>query len=72
MKNTSFRKFGISQANRNDFLEFKGLFVTFSYGENKDSIYSLQKLNSDTLILDRKLLIFSVKDCFLPNLSRPF
>ena len=70
MKNTSFRKNGFSPAKWNRFLEFKSLFVTFFFGENNDCIYSLWELNSDTFILDRKSLTFSVTDCFLPNLSR--
>ena len=72
MKITSFRKFGIPHANWNRFLEFKGLFVTIFCGENKDYIYSLQKLNFYTLFLDRKPLTFSSTDCFLPNLSKTF
>ena len=72
MKHSSFRKYGFSQANWNGFLEFKSLFATFFCGENNDCSYTSQKLNSDTLILDRKLLIFSMTDCFLPNLSRTF
>ena len=72
IKNTSFRKVGFSQANYNGFWKFKSLFVTFFYRDYNDCIYSLQKLNSDTLILDRTSLTYSVTDCFTPNLSRTF
>ena len=72
IKNTSFRKFGFSQATYDGFWKFKSLFVTFFYRDYNDCIYFLQKLNSDTLILDRTYLTYSVTDCFTPNLSRTF